>query len=167
MNNIYNKGCFKVLVIGNENTYNKIVSVMPLTINNKTVMFELITVEKDAIARLQHNNYDVLLLQYGFLKHFRSYNLLKMSYAMCKPSIIIHNDFVKYFIDTLLFKISSFRKKYIFSPFLIKHIYNPNLKNVKATIINILSKSNHVTLNDIYNNIVSLLRCNIVRLKTI
>lgn len=161
MNNICNNRT-KILIISDENTYNQI--VQHISTYTPNVDYELITVKEEAIARLQHNNYDVLLLQYGFIQNLHSYDLLKMSYAMCKPSIILHNSIINYTIDKLLFRFSTMHKNYIFSKFLINHLYDPGFKSINNRIDLVKSQSKNITLNDIYNNIVCLLKHNMIQL---
>ena len=64
-----------------------------LDIDNPLISIEKVTEEDKAFKRLDHNSYDVLVLQDGFVKN--TLDLPIMAYAMTRPSIIVCKNIFK------------------------------------------------------------------------
>lgn len=116
---------------------------------------ETILDEKLALQRLNHNSYDILLLQDGFSK-YNTIRLSTMAYAMSRPTIIICNSIFKLIYYTLFWKpFSKFTrhfktsKKLIFFSSnnskhseLVKHLANNHLQYFEIINNEISSKTN-------------------------
>lgn len=77
----------------------------------ETYTLEIITKEYDAIERLTHNSYDILILQDDFSPK-KSIHLATLAYAMTRPTLILCNDYIS-LIKHKLWKIfSSFTNRY-------------------------------------------------------
>ena len=73
---------------------------------------ETISDEKTALKRLNHNSYDILLLEDNFSK-FNTIRLSTMAYAMSRPTIIICNSYFKQLYYTIFWKyFSKFCRKF-------------------------------------------------------
>ena len=73
---------------------------------------ETITNKKQAVQRLNHNSYDLLLLQDGFYKN-NTLKLSKMAYAMSRPTIIICNSIFKAIYYSFFWKhFSTFTRRF-------------------------------------------------------
>lgn len=80
--------------------------------------YQTISNFKDALKRLQHNSYDILLLQQNYFK-YNSIRLSQLSYAMSRPSIILCNSYLKFLIYNFWKKFSDWTNKYSTSKKLI------------------------------------------------
>lgn len=108
---------------------------------------EIITDIDKAIFRLEHNSYDLLILEDEYFKN-QTINLVSMAYAMTRPSLIICSNIIKLFSKNLMKIFSSFFRKYKTSKKLIYFTLDNNRLNSK---IEYLAK-NHLQ----YTNIVKL-----------
>lgn len=111
-----------------------------------THTLEIINDEQDALERLTHNSYDILILQDDF-SPLQSIHLATLAYAMTRPTLILCNKHFKVF-KYIIWKIFSiFTRKYKTSKKLIffKH-YNSNYLN----LITFLAK-NHLQYFDMVN----------------
>ena len=73
---------------------------------------ETITSKKQAIERLNHNSYDILLLQDGFYKS-NTIRLSKMAFAMSRPTIIICDSIFKSIYYSFFWKrFSTFTRRF-------------------------------------------------------
>lgn len=95
-----NKCVLHVLAIGSQKWYMQFSArYASLT---QTYKFEFISDVANANARLDHNSYDVLVIEDAFIKD-NSINLFKKAYAMSRPTIIICNSPFRY-ISYILWK---------------------------------------------------------------
>lgn len=69
---------------------------------SKTYKFEFISDLDKALARLDHNSYDVLIIEDNFIKD-NSITLSKKAYAMSRPTIILCSSYLRY-ISYILWK---------------------------------------------------------------
>lgn len=107
---------------------------------------EIINEESEALERLTHNSYDILILQDDF-SPLKSIQLATLAYAMTRPTLILCDSYFKV-LKYLLWKIFSvFTRKYKTSKKLIffKH-YNSNYLD----LISYLAK-NHLQYFDLVN----------------
>lgn len=135
----------KILIIGDEFWISSFDEKI-LKKSNLNYSLEKISNINDAIVRLDHNSYDILLIQESFKRKNTLY-LTKMAYAMTRPSIIICNNFIIKFAYVFWKIFSSFTKKYKIS----KEMINVNLNN--KSIINKISylAKNHLQYFDKIN----------------
>ena len=84
----------KVLAIGNEKFVKRLSDCISSELKDQTITFEFITDESRALSRLNHNSYDVLVLQDGFSK-YNTIRLSTMAYAMSRPTIILCSNIFK------------------------------------------------------------------------
>ena len=76
-----------------------------------TYTLEIINDEHDALERLTHNSYDILILQDDF-SPLKSIHLATLAYAMTRPTLILCNKNLKLF-KYIIWKIFSiFTRKY-------------------------------------------------------
>lgn len=137
----------RILAIGKEEFINSLESIfLNKLINHYTL--ESITNEKNALQRLNHNSYDILLLQDGFSK-YNTIRLSTMAYAMSRPTIIICNSIIKQVYYMLYWKhFSKFTRRFRTSKKLIFFSMN-NSKH--SELIKYLA-SNHLQYFEIINN---------------
>ena len=83
----------KVLAIGNERFVKRLSDYISSDLG-KEFTFETITDESKALPRLNHNSYDILILQDGFSK-YDTVRLSTMAYAMSRPTIILCSNVFK------------------------------------------------------------------------
>lgn len=104
--------------------------------NNQKYKCQYIFDYQEALHRLQHNSYDVLLLQEKYFD-YKSINLSQLSYAMSRPSVILCSSYFRYFLYKLWRKYSSWTNKYQISKKLIhiKMINDNNLNNYLYTLL--------------------------------
>lgn len=107
---------------------------------------EIITDEKNALERLTHNSYDILILQDSF-SPLNSIYLATLAYAMTRPTLILCDSYFKTFKYFIWKIFSVFVRKFKTSKKLIffKH-YNSNY----LTLISYLAK-NHLQYFDQVN----------------
>jgi hypothetical protein len=99
-----NTGNYKIriLAIGNIEFINSLNSIfLSKVIDHYGI--ETISDEKMALKRLNHNSYDILLLEDNFSK-FNTIRLSTMAYAMSRPTIIICNSYFKQLYYTIFWK---------------------------------------------------------------
>lgn len=100
--------------------------------------YQTISNFKDALKRLEHNSYDILLLQQNYFK-YNSIRLSQRSYAMSRPSIILCNSYLKYFIYNFWKKFSDWTNKYTTSKKLI-HIKMISDSKINKYLIKLLKQ---------------------------
>lgn len=83
----------KILVIGKD-TFTKSLKECFLLKLSSHYELEIINDEKAALKRLNHNSYDVLLLEDEFSK-YNTIRLSMMAYAMSRPTIVICKSIIK------------------------------------------------------------------------
>ena len=156
------KSTINVLIVGRESLYRRIL----FKISHKSnYIFELINTKDEAIQRLQHNNYDILIMQSNGIKGIKPIDLLKMSYAMGKPSIILYNNFFDYLYNKFCFGISTFYRNNIFVPIFINHLFDRKLNYLDTQLNNSIQNSKGITLHDIYNNLYNVLKYNLIQIR--
>lgn len=106
-----NKNKIRILAIGNDEYINSLAGVFLAKLEMEYSL-ETIKEEKLALSRLNHNSYDILLLQDGFSK-YNTIRLSTMAYAMSRPTIIICNSFFKQLYYLLFWKpFSKFTRRF-------------------------------------------------------
>lgn len=88
--------------------------------------FEFITDINIANKRLDHNSYDVLVIEDAFIKN-NSINLFKKAYAMSRPTIILCNSYYRYFYYTFWKHFSKWSNKFKISKEMIFITYTNNI----------------------------------------
>lgn len=144
----------KILCIGNNKLQNKIKLFEQ---NNFKYVIELLSNEKNTIKhRLQHNSYDILIIDYNFLRSDISildiFSFNKMAFAMSRPSIILCNNiFQKLYLKCLLFH-TSLLLKFQSAKSFIHILSNKQLKNNLYIINNSLVYHQYISKisNEIY-----------------
>lgn len=142
---------YRILIIGNENFQNKLKSIYLTKSLTCQYTVESVIDESDALKRLNHNSYDLLLLQDNFTK-FGSVRLATMAYAMSRPTIIICETFLKEFYYFIWKHFSKFSHRFKTSR---KLIYFSLLKSNKSKLILFLIK-NHLEYFDEINREISI-----------
>lgn len=86
---------------------------------------EIITNKNEALERLTHNSYDILLLQDSF-SSLSSIYLATLAYAMTRPTLILCNSYINFFKYNIWKIFSLFTRKYKTSKKLIffKHYHS-------------------------------------------
>ena len=111
-----------------------------------TYTLEIINDEHDALERLTHNSYDILILQDDF-SPLKSIHLATLAYAMTRPTLILCNKNLKVF-KYIIWKIFSiFTRKYKTSK---KLIFFKNYNSNYLDLITFLAK-NHLQYFDMVN----------------
>jgi hypothetical protein len=110
-----------------------------------TYTLEKIMNEQEAIERLTHNSYDILILQDDFSPK-KSIHLATLAYAMTRPTLILCNGFLKVLMYKLWKMFSNFTRKYKVSRKLIFFDqYNANyIKLIEKLAFNHLQYFNEV-----------------------
>lgn len=111
----------------------------------ETYTLEIIINEQEAIERLTHNSYDILILQDDFSPK-QSLHLATLAYAMTRPSLILCNSYLKLLMYKFWKVFSKFARKYKISRKLIffNH-YNANyIKLIEYLAFNHLQYFNEV-----------------------
>ncbi len=75
-----------ILVVGDQQWINKHQKLIKIL--EKTYTIEYKTEINDALERLWHNSYDILLIEHQFVKKY-TIDLTKLAYARSKPSVIL------------------------------------------------------------------------------
>lgn len=121
--------------------------------NNDLYNIQYIYTYKDAIKRLRHNSYDILLLQQEYF-NYSSIQLSKLSYAMSRPSIILCSSFFKLIIYQVWKNTSQWTNKYSISKQLI-HFKKINYKTLCTYIQKIANHKDYIKeiTNQINKNI--------------
>lgn len=83
-----------------------------------TYEFEFISDVSSAKGRLEHNSYDVLIIDSDFIKE-HSIQLSKMAYAMSRPVIIVCNSLIKYICQLLWKRYSYWTNRFTISKSMI------------------------------------------------
>lgn len=150
VNKIEDDQIYRILIIGNQEFQDKIKSIYLIKLLTCHYTLESIIDESDALRRLNHNSYDLLLLQDNFTK-FGSVRLATMAYAMSRPTIIICKSFFKEFYYFIWKHFSKFSNRFKTSR---KLIYFSLLKENKSKLILFLIK-NHLQYFDKINKEIS------------
>lgn len=147
MENITENFKIRILVIGDIEFIESLNQIFLVKLVPKFSL-EAISNEKQALQRLNHNSYDILLLQDGFSK-YNTIRLSTMAYAMSRPTIIICNSIIKQVYYMLYWKhFSKFTRRFRTSKKLIFFSMN-NSKH--SELIKYLA-SNHLQYFEIINN---------------
>lgn len=150
MNNFCKTEKIRILAIGNNKFINSLSQIFLAKLESAYVL-ETITDEKTALKRLNHNSYDVLLLQDKFSK-YNTIRLSTMAYAMSRPTIIICNSILKQFYYSILWKhFSKFTRRFKTSKQLI--FFSMNNSN-HSKLIEYLAE-NHLQYFNIINSEIS------------
>ena len=113
-------GKVKILLIGDAKWTSGIKDF--LAAEGDEVHLEILNNELKAKARLEHNSYDVLLLQDRFVGNDTLF-LASMAYAMTRPCIIITSSLIRLLGYKLWLRFSVFTNKYKISKKLIAFSY--------------------------------------------
>ena len=81
---------------------------------SKHYKFEFISDLNNAISRLDHNSYDVLVIEDDFIKN-NSITLSKKAYAMSRPTIILCSSLLRYISYILWKKFDAWPNKFTIS----------------------------------------------------
>ena len=84
-----NEPILNILVVGDEEWIKDHQDLIKIL--KKSYTLEYKTEIKDALQRLWHNSYDILLIDQEFVKHY-TIDLTKLAYARSKPSVIMCKD---------------------------------------------------------------------------
>lgn len=107
--------------------------------NTRLYNIEFIYNYQDALERLRHNSYDILLLEEEYFD-YNSIQLSQLSYAMSRPSIILCTSFIKLFIYKLWRKYSDWTNKFTTAKKLI-HIKMLNDQQLVSYVNNLIHQS--------------------------
>lgn len=110
--------------------------------NNQLYNIQYIYTYKDAIKRLRHNSYDILLLQQDYF-NYSSIELSKLSYAMSRPSIILCSSIFKLIIYQLWKYTSQWTNTFTISKELI-HFKKLNYKYLDKYIQKIVIHTDYI-----------------------
>ncbi len=139
-----------ILVVGSVKWYDTFSKYF----KNKTTRyhFEFISELNKAILRLDHNSYDVLIIEDNYIKD-NSIKLSKKAYAMSRPTIILCSSFIRYLLYILWKIFDDWPNKFTLSKkmIFIKRINDLTILNN----INLLQKC-HNNLNEISKEISSI-----------
>lgn len=102
MENITENFKIRILVIGDIEFIESLNQIFLVKLVQKFSL-ETISNEKQALQRLNHNSYDILLLQDGFSK-YNTIRLSTMAYAMSRPTIIICKNAIKQIYYSIYWK---------------------------------------------------------------
>lgn len=150
VNNVEDQIIYRILIIGNQEFQDLLKSkYLPKLLTFKYSL-EFIVDERDALRRLNHNSYDLLLLQDNFTK-YGSVRLATMAYAMSRPTIIICNSVFKEFYYFIWKHFSKFSKRFKTAK---KLIYFSLIGSKKSKLIVYLIK-NHLQYFDEINKEIS------------
>lgn len=145
-----NNNKIRILAIGDNEYLNSLSRVFLFNLT-ETYSLETISNEKQALKRLNHNSYDVLLLQDGFTK-YNTIRLSTMAYAMSRPTIIICKSIFKQFLYSYFWKpFSKFTRRFKTSRKLIFFTIN-NSNN--SELVKYLAE-NHLQYFEIINSEIS------------
>ncbi len=89
-----------ILVVGSTKWFNTFKEHFKNKPTHPNYKFEFISKLNDAIARLDHNSYDVLIIEDDYIKD-NSIQLSKKAYAMSRPTIILCSSFIRYILYLL------------------------------------------------------------------
>lgn len=103
--------------------------------NQQLYNIEFIYNYTDALQRLRHNSYDILLLQEQYFD-YNSIQLSQLSYAMSRPSVILCTSKLKWLIYKLWRRYSYWTNKYLTAKKLI-HIKLLNDSNLVEYVSNL------------------------------
>lgn len=148
--NIKDINVYRILIIGNKEFQDELKSKYLSNLLSCKYSLELISEESNALKRLNHNSYDLLLLQDNFTK-YGSVRLATMAYAMSRPTIIICKSILKEFYYFIWKHFSKFSHRFKTSR---KLIYFSLLKENKSKLILYLIK-NHLQYFDKINKEIS------------
>ena len=84
-----NKKILNILVVGNQEWINGHKDLIKILQKSYTIEYK--TQIKDALERLWHNSYDILLIDQEFVKQ-HTIDLTRLAYARSKPSVILCNN---------------------------------------------------------------------------
>ena len=139
-----------ILVVGSVKWYDTFLKYF----KNKTARyhFEFISELNKAILRLDHNSYDVLIIEDNYIKD-NSIKLSKKAYAMSRPTIILCSSFIRYLLYILWKIFNDWPNKFTLSKkmIFIKRINDLTILNN----IDLLQKC-HNNLNEISKEISSI-----------
>jgi len=110
----------RLLLIGSEEWLKGAIFLLS---KNDQYLLETINNERDAIERLSHNSYDILLIDNEFSETIESIKLAKLAYAMTRPSIIICSSILSYLQSKIWQYLSKFTNTFITSKKLINFSY--------------------------------------------
>ena len=93
-----NQPILNILVVGNQEWIDKHQDLIKILKKSYTIEYK--TQIKDALERLWHNSYDILLIDHQFVKQ-HTIDLTRLAYARSKPSVIL----CKNIFSTIYFKL--------------------------------------------------------------
>lgn len=125
----------RVLIIGKQQWLNNVEESFAQ--NSENYAIEVIENEDDAISRLTHNSYDILIIEDKFSK-LNSIELASLAYAMTRPTIVTCSNIMSYCLYTIWHHFSRFSNRFKTSKKLIYFNYKFNDIN---THIDFLSKN--------------------------
>lgn len=102
---------YRILIIGNQDFQDELKSMFLVKLLTCHYTIESIICENDALKRLNHNSYDLLLLQDNFTK-YGAVRLASMAYAMSRPTIIICTNIFKEFYYFIWKHFSKFSNRF-------------------------------------------------------
>lgn len=85
------KPILNILIVGDKEWIEKHQNLIKVL--EKTYTLEYKTEIKDALERLWHNSYDILLIEHEFVKRY-TIDLTKLAYARSKPSVILCQNII-------------------------------------------------------------------------
>ncbi len=110
---------------------------------NQQYNIQYIYTYKDAIRRLRHNSYDILLLQQDYF-NYNSIELSKLSYAMSRHSIILCKSLFKIIIYQIWKHTSDWTNKFTIAKQLI-HFKKLKYKKLNQYIQQLITNNNLIT----------------------
>ena len=150
-NNIDNEIIYRILIIGSEKFQSDLRSKYLSKMMSFKFTLETITDEKEALKRLNHNSYDLLLLEDNFSK-YSTLRLATMAYAMSRPTIIICKSIFKEFYYFIWKHFSKFSIRFKISRKLIYF----SLMNSRNSKLMLRLIKNHLQYFDMINKEISI-----------
>ena len=151
VNNINDEITYRILIIGSQEFQDNLRSKYLSRISTFKFTLETIIDEKEALKRLNHNSYDLLLLEDNFSK-YSTIRLATMAYAMSRPTIIICKSIFKELYYFIWKHFSTFSKRFKISR---KLIYFSLINSNNTKLVLFLIK-NHLQYFDLINKEISI-----------
>jgi hypothetical protein len=147
-NIIKSKTSIRLLLVGDNKWCTTLKNNLISCDNN--YQYEILSDFNKVSERLDHNSYDMLLIQYNFAR-IHSIEFSKKAYAMSRPVLIICNSIIDNIICNLWKSFSKFSNKYKTYKKLVyfKNTYSEN----SLFLINFLGKNHILFFNDVCNEI--------------
>ena len=119
----------RILIIGRSLWLNEVKKSFEES--SKDYAIEVIEDEDEAISRLTHNSYDILVINEKF-SNLNSIELASLAYAMTRPTIITCSNVLSYICYTIWHHFSRFSNRFKTSKKLI--YFNYKFKNINSHI---------------------------------